>query len=178
MRPGLYAFAAAASLLGATTCIGLVEQPARLALSGAAMHREWKWSNRRGTLVLLVFAVLSAILAYIQFKANGDVRWFIGGTIILASWPYAYFVIMPLNVWLLATAGNSRLTPAQIDAGLGAAGNGSCPDRICRRLRLCLGAGVTVVIDSHQGRWATSQSMFFDQRDLCDRAERGADASH
>jgi hypothetical protein len=52
MRPGLYAFAAAACFLGATTYIGLVEQPARLALSGAAMLREWKWSNRRDTLVL------------------------------------------------------------------------------------------------------------------------------
>src|SRR6202035_3539612 len=94
----LYAFAAAASFLGASTYIGLVEQPARLALSGAGMLREWKWSNWRGTLVLSVFAVVSAILAYIQFKTNGDVRWLIGGTIILASWPYGYFVMMPLNV--------------------------------------------------------------------------------
>ena len=31
MRPGLYAFAAAAGFLGATVYIGLVEQPARLA---------------------------------------------------------------------------------------------------------------------------------------------------
>jgi Domain of unknown function (DUF1772) len=100
MRPGLYAFAAAASFLGATTYIGLVEQPARLALSGAAMLREWKWSNRRGTLVLSVFAVVSAILAYIQFKTDGDVRWLIGGIIILASWPYAYFVMMPASIWL------------------------------------------------------------------------------
>src|ERR1700733_2983775 len=100
MRPGLYAFAAGASLLGATTYIGLVEEPARLALSGAAMLREWKWSNRRGTLGLSGFALVSAILAYIQFKPNGDVRWLIGGTIILASWPYAYFVMMPVNVWL------------------------------------------------------------------------------
>src|SRR6202048_1280943 len=101
MRPGLYAFAAAAAFLGATTYIGFVEQPARLKLSGPAMIQEWKLSNRRGTLTLSVFAVLSAILAYIQFKANGDVRWLIGGTIILASWPYAYFVIMPVNVLLL-----------------------------------------------------------------------------
>src|ERR1700729_1647497 len=68
MRPGLYAFAVAASFLGATTYIGLVEQPARLALSGAAMLREWKWSNRRGTRGLSVFTAVSAILAYIQFK--------------------------------------------------------------------------------------------------------------
>lgn len=100
MRPGLYAFAAATSFLGATAYIGLVEQPARLALSGAAMLREWKWRNRRATLVLPIFAVASAILASIQFKTNGDVRWLIGGTIILASWPYAYFVMRPVNVWL------------------------------------------------------------------------------
>jgi hypothetical protein len=100
MRPGLYAYAAAAAFLGATTYIGLVEQPARLKLSGTAMLREWRLSNRRCTLVLSVFAVVSAILAYIQFKMNGDVRWLIGGTIILASWPYAYFVMMPVNVWL------------------------------------------------------------------------------
>jgi hypothetical protein len=111
MRPGLYAFAAAASFLGATTYIGLVEQPARLALSGAAMLREWKWSNRRGTLVLSVFAVVSAILAYIQFKTNGDVRWLIGGTIILASWPYAYFVMMPVNIWLFVIPPGTAVSP-------------------------------------------------------------------
>jgi hypothetical protein len=100
MGTGLYAFAAAAVFLGTTIYIGLVEQPARLKLGGAAMIQEWKLSNRRGTLVLSVFAVVSAILAYIQFRANGDVRWLIGGTIILASWPYAYFVMMPVNLWL------------------------------------------------------------------------------
>src|ERR1700692_1961791 len=102
MRLGLYAFAAAASFLGARTYIGFVEQPARLKLSGPAMVQEWKLSNRRGTLTLSAFAVASAILAYIQFRANGDVRWLIGGTTILASWPYAYFVMMPVNVWLFA----------------------------------------------------------------------------
>ncbi len=111
MRPGLYAFAAAVSLLGATTYIGLVEQPARLALSGAAMLREWKWSNRRGTLVLSVFAVVSAILAYIQFKTNGDVRWLIGGIIILASWPYAYFVMMPVSIWLFVISPGTAVSP-------------------------------------------------------------------
>ena len=111
MRPGLYAFAAAASFLGATTYIGLVEQPARLALSGAAMLREWKWSNRRGTLVLPVFAVVSAILGYIQFKIDGDVRWLIGGIIILASWPYAYFVMMPVSIWLFVISPGTAVSP-------------------------------------------------------------------
>jgi hypothetical protein len=94
MRPGLYAFAAAASFVGAAIYIGLVEQPARLALGRRAMMREWMLSNRRGTLVLSVMAVVSAIFAFVQFKSNGDVRWIIGGVTILASWPYAYFVMM------------------------------------------------------------------------------------
>ena len=107
MRPGLYAFAAAAAFLGATTYIGLVEQPARLALGSRAMIKEWTRSNRRGTLMLSVLAVVSAILAYIQFRSNGDVRWLIGGATILASWPYAYFVMVPVNVWLCTLPGTA-----------------------------------------------------------------------
>jgi len=107
MRPGLYAFAAAAAFLGATTYIGLVEQPARLALGSRAMIKEWTRSNRRGTLMLSVLAVVSAILAYIQFRSNGDVRWLIGSATILASWPYAYFVMVPVNVWLCTLPGTA-----------------------------------------------------------------------
>ena len=104
MRPGLYAFAVAAGFLGATVYIGLVEQPARLALGTRAMMREWMSSNRRGTLMASLLAAVSAILASIQFRTNGDVRWIIGGAIILASWPYAYFVMTPVNIWLSAIA--------------------------------------------------------------------------
>ena len=102
MRPGLYAFAAAAAFLGAAVYIGLVEQPARLALGGRAMIKEWAQSNHRGMVMMSALAVVSAILAFIQFKTDGDVRWIIGGVIILASWPYAYFVMMPVNIWLCA----------------------------------------------------------------------------
>jgi hypothetical protein len=104
MRPGLCAFAAAASFLGAALYISLVEQPARLALSTRAMIQEWVPSNRRGTLMLSALAVVSSLFAQIQFATNGDVRWTIGGLIILASWPYAYFVMAPVNVWLYAIA--------------------------------------------------------------------------
>ena len=45
MRPGLYAFATAAAFLGATTDVGFVEQPARLALGTRSMVREWKQST-------------------------------------------------------------------------------------------------------------------------------------
>jgi hypothetical protein len=113
MRPGLYAFAAAAGFLGATVYIGLVEQPARLALGPRAMIREWMPSNRRGALMLSVLAAVSAILAYIQFRTNGDIRWIIGGAVILASWPYTYFVMTPVNLWLFAIAPGSATSPAR-----------------------------------------------------------------
>ena len=113
MRPGLYAFAVAAGFLGATVYIGLVEQPARLALGSRAMMREWMSSNRRGTLMLSLLAAVSAIFASIQFRTNGDVRWIIGGAVILASWPYAYFVMTPVNIWLSAIPPGRGLSPAR-----------------------------------------------------------------
>ena len=97
-------------------------------------------SNRRGTLVLSVFAVVSAILAYIQFKTNGDVRWLIGGTIILASWPYAYFVMMPVNVWLFVIPPGTAVSPLRkLMRDWGLLEWGHVLDRICRRLRLSPG---------------------------------------
>jgi Domain of unknown function (DUF1772) len=113
MRLGLYAFAVAAAFLGATIYIGLVEQPARLRLNTRAMIQEWKLSNRRGTLVLSGFAVLSAASALVQFRQSGDVRWIIGGATILASWPYAYFVMMPVNVWLFAVQLGKPVSPVR-----------------------------------------------------------------
>jgi hypothetical protein len=113
MRLGLYAFAVAAAFLGATTYIGFVEQPARLALGTRSMVREWTESNRRGALMLSVLAVVSAILAGIEFRTNGDVRWLIGGATILSSWPYTYFVIVPVNVWLFAIAPGRPVSPVR-----------------------------------------------------------------
>jgi hypothetical protein len=102
MRAGLFAFAAASAFVGVALYINVVEQPARLALDARSMVREWTPSNRRGFVMLSVLAIISAILAYIDFARTGDVRWIIGGTVIIASWPYAYFVIVPVNIWLYA----------------------------------------------------------------------------
>lgn len=100
IQPGLFALVAGSLLVGAALYINFVEQPARLALDDRAMTREWITSNRRGLILLTAFAVPSAILAYVQFGLTGDVRWLIGGIVILASWPYAYFVVIPVSVWL------------------------------------------------------------------------------
>jgi hypothetical protein len=113
MQPGLYAFAAAAGFVGAAVYIGLVEQPARLALGGRAMIQEWMLSNRRGTLLLSVVATVSAVLACIQFGISGDARWIIGGTIIATSWLYGYFVMTPVNVWLYVLPPDRAISPAR-----------------------------------------------------------------
>ena len=56
-------------------------------------------------------------------------------------------MMMPVNVWLFVIPPGialSRLRKLMRDWGL--LEWGSCPDRICHRLPLCLGAGVTVVL--------------------------------
>jgi hypothetical protein len=112
MRPGLFAFSTASIFLGAALYINLVEQPARLALDARSMIREWVPSSRRGFVLLSSLAIISAILAYVDFAHTGDVRWIIGGTVILASWPYAYFVVVPVNIWLCAIPPNAARSAA------------------------------------------------------------------
>jgi hypothetical protein len=48
--------------------INRVEQPARLAIGGRAMIREWVPSNRRGVVMLSILALASALLAYSDFS--------------------------------------------------------------------------------------------------------------
>jgi hypothetical protein len=100
MRPGLIAFATACAFVGAALYVNVVEQPARLALDPRASVREWQASNRRGFVMLALLAAVSALCGYVEHFRSGDVRWLIGATIVLASWPYAFFVMTPVNVLL------------------------------------------------------------------------------
>ncbi len=102
MRPGFIAFALACAFVGAALYINIVEQPARLALQPRAMVKEWTPSNRRGFVMTSALALIASILSYVDFARSGDARLLIGGTVILASWPYAFFVIVPVNIWLYA----------------------------------------------------------------------------
>jgi hypothetical protein len=102
MQSGLFAFAAACAFVGVALYINIVEQPARMTLAPRAMMREWTPSNRRGFILLSALAVISTILAFADYARTGDIRWTIGGAIMLASWSYAYYVIVPVNVWLNA----------------------------------------------------------------------------
>ena len=40
-------------------------------------------------------------LEYVE-SIQTDVRWLIGGTVVLANWPYSYYVVVPVNIWLCA----------------------------------------------------------------------------
>jgi Domain of unknown function (DUF1772) len=114
MRFDLFAFAIACAFSGAALCINVVEQPARLTLDARSIVREWMRSNRRGFLMLATLAVISALSGYTEyFRSGGDVRWLIGATIVLASWPYAYFVMTPVNILLYVVRRTAPPSPTR-----------------------------------------------------------------
>jgi hypothetical protein len=102
MLIGLFTLAIACIFVGASLYVNFVEQPSRLALDDRAMVAEWAPSDRRGFVMQASLALLCAILGVIAFRQAGDVRWLVGAIIILASWPYTFFVVVPLNNRLLA----------------------------------------------------------------------------
>ncbi len=110
MFVGLLALTLAAVYAGAALYNNLVEQPARLSLDDDAMMAEWKPSDRRGFAFMGAVALLSAICGVAAFHDTLDVRWLAGAIVAIASWPYAFFVIVPFNNRLLA-AGAAKGSP-------------------------------------------------------------------
>ncbi len=108
MLSGLLALGFASGFAGASLYVTLVEQPARLALDNSSMMREWAPSDRRGFALLGGLALLAAISGLAAFGQGGDIRWLVGALIALASWPYTYFVIVPLNNRLLSAPGDAN----------------------------------------------------------------------
>lgn len=104
MSPGTLALAFAAAFSGAALYINLVEQPARLALDDAALLSEWRPSDRRGFALLESLALIAAVLGLATYFDSHDVRWLIGAIIIVLSWPYTYFAMVPMNNRILAVS--------------------------------------------------------------------------
>jgi len=52
--------------------------------------------------VLAALALLSALFGFIAYRELDDVRWILGALVVLASWPYTYVAIVPLNNRILA----------------------------------------------------------------------------
>ena len=67
------------------------------------MMREWVPSDRRGFALLGSLALAGALAALVAYgRGAGDVRWLLGALVIATSWPYFYFVVVPINNRLLA----------------------------------------------------------------------------
>jgi hypothetical protein len=102
---GSLALAAAGAFTGASLYVNTVEQPARLALTDDALIKEWEPSDHRGFIVLAGLAAIAALFGFIAYRELDDVRWALGALVILASWPYTYLAIVPLNNRILALIG-------------------------------------------------------------------------
>ena len=97
MISGMFALAFAAAFTGASFYVNWVEQPARLKLDDAALLSEWGPSDSRGVALLVGLALLAAIAGFIAYFDTQDVRWAIGAVLMILSWPYAFFVMSPLD---------------------------------------------------------------------------------
>jgi hypothetical protein len=102
---GYIALAFAAAFGGAAIYVSWVEQPARLALEEEALLREWGPSDRRGVALLLSFALAGALGGLVAWSETQDVRWAYGALVAMATWPYAFFVMAPLNNQILSLKG-------------------------------------------------------------------------
>ena len=101
---GLIALFLASAFSGAAVYIGAVEQPARLALDDRAMLAEWKPSDSRGLAMLAGLALLATVAGLLAYSSDHDVRWLLGVIMIASSWPYMYFVLVPVNNRLLSAS--------------------------------------------------------------------------
>ncbi len=99
------ALATAGAFTGASLYVNYVEQPARLALTDDALIKEWEPSDHRGFIVLAGLAALAALFGFIAFRELEDIRWLFGALVAIASWPYTYLAIVPLNNRILALIG-------------------------------------------------------------------------
>jgi hypothetical protein len=105
MFSGLIALVSAAAFAGAAIYVNWVEQPARLALDEETLLSEWRPSDSRGVALLSTFSLAAAIAAFVAYFESADVRWVFGALVIIASWPYAFFVMTPLNNQILSLRG-------------------------------------------------------------------------
>jgi len=102
MTAGPFALVFAAALTGAGLYVNWVEQPARLALDDKALLSEWGPSDQRGVALSAALALVSALLGLSAYFGSGDVRWAIGAVFVILTWPYAFFVMAPLNNQILS----------------------------------------------------------------------------
>lgn len=100
---GLIALTVAALFTGAAAYINWAEQPARLGLDDRALLAEWKPAYKRGLTMQASLAVVGFLLAAAAWWQTGRIGFLLGGTVLLANWPWTMIAIMPTNRRLMDT---------------------------------------------------------------------------
>ena len=87
---------------GAALYISLVEHPARLGLADGPLLSQWQPSYNRALPIQSGLAIAGGAVGLITGYLSGDWGWFAGSILLLANWPFTLFVIMPVNMRLMA----------------------------------------------------------------------------
>ena len=96
---------------GASIYINLVEHPARMQTGIRPALAEFAPSYHRATVTQVSLAVAGFLSALIAWRFRSDVRWLIGGGLLVSVVPFTALVILPTNKRLLdpATANDLNL---------------------------------------------------------------------
>src|SRR6185369_9914053 len=93
MTFGILALTVAALFTGAALYVSFVEHPARALLDDRAQLEEWKPAYARGAVMQASLAAVGFGLGAAAWWMTDDLRWLVGGLILLAGWPYTLLFI-------------------------------------------------------------------------------------
>jgi uncharacterized membrane protein len=98
---------------GASIYINLVEHPARMQTGIRPALTEFAPSYHRATITQVSLAVAGFLSALIAWRSRSDVRWLIGGGLLVSVVPFTALVILPTNKRLLDPATANDLDLAE-----------------------------------------------------------------
>ena len=86
---------------GAAVYINLVEHPARMQTGIRPALTEFAPSYHRATVTQVSLAIAGFLSGLVAWRSRSDVRWLIGGGLLVSVIPFTALVIMPTNKKLL-----------------------------------------------------------------------------
>ena len=98
---------------GASIYINLVEHPARMQTGIRPALAEFAPSYHRATVTQVSLAIAGFLSALIAWRFRSDVRWLIGGGLLVSVVPFTALVILPTNKRLLDPATANDLDLAE-----------------------------------------------------------------
>jgi uncharacterized membrane protein len=98
----LIAIIACAFFAGIAIYINLVEHPARMECGTEVAATVFPPSYKRAAVMQVSLAIISFVSSiFAWYGSNSNIRWIIGGLIIISVIPFTYIAIMPTNKRLL-----------------------------------------------------------------------------